>query len=165
MQELPVGTGVGGPLGLVLGEPDGDPLGLVLGELEGDLLGDDFVLLPAVRGLVVRGTAAVLVPVLGPVRRGALADPVPGDGRAAGFVALADDELTGDGSFDDAVRNAPVTSTTTSAVPVSRAAPAASAAPRRRLRCARASNGKMPVPLVPVMRAGTTRSAEANPVS
>ena len=84
----------------MLGELAGDPVGLGLGDLDGDLLGDAFVLLPPARGLVARGTAALV-----PVRLGALADPVPGDGRAAGFVALADDELTGGGSFDDAVRN------------------------------------------------------------
>lgn len=169
MQGLPVGRGVGDPLGLLLGdplglglgEPDGGRLGLVLGELDGDLLGDAFVLRPGARGLVVRGTAPVLVPV----RLGALADPEPGAGRAAGFVALADDELTGGGSFDDAVRNAPVTSRTTSTSPVSRAVPTASAVPRRRFRCARASSGKMPVPSARVMCAGITHSAGMNPMS
>ena len=144
----------------MLGELAGEPVGLGLGDLDGDLLGDAFVLLPAARGLVARGTA-----VLVPVRLGALADPVPGDGRAAGFVALADDELTGGGSFDDAVRNAPVISRTTSASPASRAAPTASAVPRRRGRCDRASGGKTPAPLALVMCAGTTHSAGANPVS
>ena len=116
------------------------------------------------RWLVAPGTPPVLVPVR-PARLDALADLVPGDGRAPGVVALADVEPMGGGSFDDAVRNAPVISSTTSAVPVTRAAPTASAAARRRFRCARASSGMTPVPVGRDMRGGTTHSAETYPVS
>jgi hypothetical protein len=86
-QAVPLGDG--DPLGLVLGdplvvgEPDGVPLGLVVGEPDGDPLGlglGDAFVLPA---------APWLVAPVRPTRLGPLADPVPGDGRAPGVVALA----------------------------------------------------------------------------
>lgn len=134
MQALPVGEGATG--GLVLGEPDGDPLGLVLGE-PGDpevplglVVGVALVLLRVARGLVADGTAALVR--LCPAGLDAPADLAPADGRAPGVVAPADLDPAGVGLAVGARCSAPETSSATSAMAVTTAAPTASAAPRRR---------------------------------
>ena len=108
------GTG-GEVLGRLLGVADDEVLGVADGTADGEVLGDALVLLRVARGLVGPGTAA-FVPVQ-PAGLVAFADLVPGDGRAPGVVALADAGLGG-GPLDDALRNTPVVSSTTSAATV-----------------------------------------------
>jgi hypothetical protein len=150
-----LGALVGDPLGRVLGEL----LGLADGAALGRVLGDAFALLRGACGLAVPGTG-----VLVPVRWARLDVPVglaAGDGRWAGVDALADADLAGGGALDDAVRNAPAISSTTSAMPVTTAATTAIVPARRRRRRAWSSSWRMPVPVD--MRAGTAHSAETYP--